>query len=67
MRQHPLGGAVEDVASGVSDALQSGGEHRIGGQCANPVENIGLAASAPPDGLILVDFFRPIASVRISC
>ena len=34
---------------------------------SKPVENIGLAASAPPDGLILVDAFRPIASVRINC
>jgi hypothetical protein len=34
---------------------------------SNPAENIGLAASAPPDGLIFVDDGRPIASVRISC
>ena len=34
---------------------------------SRPVENIGLAASAPPDGLTFVEPFSPIASVRISC
>src|SRR6202012_4445853 len=34
---------------------------------SNPAENIGLAASAPPDRVTLVDDGSPIASVRISC
>ena len=54
MRQHPLGRAVEDVLCREADSLQAG-------------ENIGLAASAPPDGLIFVDAGSPIASARISC
>ena len=34
---------------------------------SRPAENIGLAASAPPDGFTFVDDGSPIASVRISC
>ena len=34
---------------------------------SKPVENIGLAARAPPDGLIVVSPFSPMASLRISC
>ncbi len=34
---------------------------------SKPAENIGLAASAPPDGLTFVDGGRPMASVRINC